>query len=442
FARCGVVTAPAFRVLLNRRASPGERQQPVYLGVPCLLRRECRCRSVGSHLMELNELFAVLDRVAANVSKLERVWNQASTYFPPSSSRNAATYKVEYDDLQRAWADLLTGLPPISGWTLTLGLLDIDELDDKWGDASWESERKELIEQFRQPGRELAKYRYNLNTARRRAAHDRLEQLSSLIDTALLRLLRDVPRESSERLTGSDIDALTSAFSEIALLLGDTEQLHKARWTDLLRHIRFGEGHDWHDIAEFDWPAVRGVVAAAALSDLDPLPVPSIDLGQAAVGELTGHATLALPWDRLAPDGFERLLYDLFSSFPEYENVTWLTNTRATDRGRDLSCDRVTEESTGNVRRDRVIVQAKHWLTKPVDDKEVGGLVTQMKHWDSPPVKVLIVATSGNFSTSAVEWVDKHNAGGDRPEIQLWNQARLEALLAQRPHLSAAHGLR
>lgn len=41
-------------------------------------------------------------------------------------------------------------------------------------------------------------------------------------------------------------------------------------------------------------------------------PVPD----QAAAGNLTETATIALPWDRLDDAGFERLLYDLLRSFP------------------------------------------------------------------------------------------------------------------------------
>lgn len=90
------------------------------------------------------------------------------------------------------------------------------------------------------------------------------------------------------------------------------------------------------------------------------MPVPAIDLGAAASGELAGSATLALPWDNLDDDGFERLLFDLLRSYTEHENVQWLMQTRAPDRGRDLSIDRVLSDATGGVRRERVIVQAKH----------------------------------------------------------------------------------
>lgn len=88
------------------------------------------------------------------------------------------------------------------------------------------------------------------------------------------------------------------------------------RWSDLHRHLSFGEGHDWHDIRELDWDSVRPDVEAAGRADADPLPVPGIDLGVAAAGQLTGTATGALPWDRLSDGGFERLLYDLLRDLP------------------------------------------------------------------------------------------------------------------------------
>jgi hypothetical protein len=46
--------------------------------------------------------------------------------------------------------------------------------------------------------------------------------------------------------------------------------------------------------------------------------VPDIDVGQAAAGHLTSSATVALPWNRLDDEGFERLLYDLLRDVPEY----------------------------------------------------------------------------------------------------------------------------
>jgi hypothetical protein len=217
----------------------------------------------------------------------------------------------------------------------------------------------EAYEVGEQPSKDLAEYRYRLNRARRRAARQRLNELTSAVDVLLPVLLAGVAPDSSAKLEGPEATKVRAAVDEIERLLGDTAK-RQGRWSDLRRHLRFSEGHDWHDIAELDWPSVRSDIEAGALADSDPLPVPAVDLGQAATGNLTGTATIALPWDRLDDGGFERLLYDLLRSFPEHENVQWLMQTRAPDRGRDLSLDRVLRDGTGGVRNERVIVQAKH----------------------------------------------------------------------------------
>lgn len=152
--------------------------------------------------------------------------------------------------------------------------------------------------------------------------------------------------------------------------------------------------------------------------------------------------TSSLPWTRLDDDSFERLLYDLLRSIAEHDNVQWLMQTRAPDRGRDLSLDRVIRDSTGSVRTERVIVQAKHWLSKSVRPSDIGDLVHSVKLWEPPVVRGLIIATSGRFTADAVSWAEKHNDSGNPPLIELWPESRLETLLAYRPHLAAEHGLR
>ena len=389
--------------------------------------------------MDLDELLSAMDRAAANLAKLEDVWSRASTFIPTAPQRGS---DPEYDDLQRAWQDLLPGLPQIDGWTITDPLPDIDALGQSFIDYLEVSEPPfALFEAGEQPGKDLAEYKYRLNRARRRAARERLQQLTSAVDGALSRLLDGVPRDSRERLDGPDIPAVASAVQEMERLVGDTVQ-RKGRWSELHRHLHFGQGHDWHDIHELDWPSVRSDVEAAGLSDTDPLPIPDIDLGQAAGSHPTGVATTALPWDRLDDDGFERLLYDLLREFPDHQNVQWLMQTRAPDRGRDLSMDRILHESTGAVRTERVILQAKHWQSKSVGPADIANTVAAIKLWEPPVIRGLIIATSGRFSADAVAWTEKHNNSGVAPLIDLWPDSKLETLMAQKPHLAAAHGLR
>ena len=389
--------------------------------------------------MELDDLLNAMDRTAANLAKLEEVWARAESFIPSGPARGS---DPEYDDLRRAWADLLPGLPTIDGWTITEQLPDIDELGQMFIDYFEISVMPNAAHDLgERAGKDLAEYRYRLNRARRRAARERLQQLTAAVDMALARLLSEVPRDSRQRLSGPDVDLLVGAVGEIERLVGDTAQ-RRGRWSELHRHIHFGQGHDWHDVREFDWPTVRSDVEAAALAETDPLPVPDIDLGQAAAGHLTGVATIAVPWANLDDDGFERLLYDLLRDFPEHQNVQWLMQTRAPDRGRDLSLDRVLRDSTGGVRTERVIVQAKHWLTKSVGPTEVASTIATISLWQPPVVHGLVIATSGRFTADAVAWAEQHNNAGTAPLIELWPESKLETLLAQKPALAAAHGLR
>lgn len=151
---------------------------------------------------------------------------------------------------------------------------------------------------------------------------------------------------------------------------------------------------------------------------------------------------MPLRWASMDADGFERLLFDLLRSSPEYRNVQWLMHTQAADRGRDLSMDRVLHDSAGGTHSERVIVQAKHWQKKSVNLPTVAATVAAVKLWERPVIRILIIATSGHFSADAVQWAEQHNDSGAAPFIELWPASKLEALLAAKPGLAAAHGLR
>lgn len=170
--------------------------------------------------------------------------------------------------------------------------------------------------------------------------------------------------------------------------------------------------------------------------------MPAVDLGEVAARHPSGAVTTALDWADLTDDGFERLLHDLLRSFPEHQNVQWLTRTRAADRGRDLSLERVLRNATGSVRTERLIVQAKHWLTHSVGPDEIAATVARVRLWEPPLIRALIVATSGRFTTDAIEWAERHDESDTAVLIELWPESRLETLLAQQPYIAAAHGLR
>jgi hypothetical protein len=144
----------------------------------------------------------------------------------------------------------------------------------------------------------------------------------------------------------------------------------------------------------------------------------------------------------LTAEDFERLIFNLISNTPGYENPQWLQHTNAPDRGRDLSVVRTVVDALSGIRRSRVIIQCKHWLTASVSAADVGLCRTQMELWQPPRVDELIIATSGRFTVDAVALIEQHNLADRALTITMWPESHLEALLAQRPHLVAEFGLR
>lgn len=147
-------------------------------------------------------------------------------------------------------------------------------------------------------------------------------------------------------------------------------------------------------------------------------------------------------WSQLDDGGFERLIFNLLNDGSGYENARWLMKTRAPDRGRDLSVDRVLTDSLSETRRERVIVQCKHWLSRSVKAEECADSLTKMALWEPPRVDVLVIATSGRFTADAVRWVELHNDKGIRPTVEIWPESHLETLLSARAALVGEFGLR
>ncbi len=144
----------------------------------------------------------------------------------------------------------------------------------------------------------------------------------------------------------------------------------------------------------------------------------------------------------LSAEDFERLVFNLISNTPGYENAQWLQHTSAPDRGRDLSVVRTTVDPLSGTLRSRVIIQCKHWLTTSVRAADVAVSRAQMELWQPPRVDELIVATSGRFTVDAVALIEQHNLSDRALAITMWPESHLEALLAQRPYLVAEFRLR
>lgn len=182
---------------------------------------------------------------------------------------------------------------------------------------------------------------------------------------------------------------------------------------------------------------VFGVLAPHKPADIAQARAAAVQIADAYVAAPAGLAVVALKWDTINEDQFERLIFNFVSNAPGYSNAQWLTNTNAPDRGRDISATKTFEDSLGGTWVLRVIIQCKHWRSKSIGLDEVSTLVRQMDLWEPPKVDELVIATTGRFTSDAVTWIEKHNYGGEKPRIAMWPDSHLEMLLATRRQLVA-----
>ncbi|MCU1296857.1 MAG: hypothetical protein JWO91_1135 [Acidobacteriaceae bacterium] len=174
----------------------------------------------------------------------------------------------------------------------------------------------------------------------------------------------------------------------------------------------------------------------------EPLPIQVEDLGTLAATQPTGPIATRLKWESLQAEEFERLIFALISTTSGYENPSWLTRTNAPDRGRDLAVTCVTRDQLGGVIRSRVIIQCKHWLANSISLPDVTTIMAEMRLWEPPKVDVLIIATSGRFTTDALDYIEKHNLSDHALRVEMWPESHLERLLAERPGVIAEFRLR
>jgi hypothetical protein len=393
--------------------------------------------------MDLNEALAQFDKIEANFHRLEKVWEEMDSLIYTEGPNVGVRDERRYETLRRAFEVIAKSLPTIGEYQFDGYPADADDVAHlQWrardfGEPSGYEHADAVIYA---PNDGIDGYRFKFDSARRDLVRERLRQLIAEIDELIARLLEWVP-DDNEPVLDPDWSRLTEAFSEVERLAG-SHMPRTGRWDDLKRHIEFGQGHDVHDIANRDWPTIKPGLEAGMYSELEPLPVEVSDLAVLVRSKPKGRVSTKLEWDALNDEDFERLLFNIVSDAEGYENAKLLTRTNAPDRGRDISVDRGLPDSLGGVTRQRIIIQAKHWLTKSIPHVEVMQAVSSVKLWEPPLVNVLIIATSGRFTTDAVAWIEQHNHAGERPIIEMWPDSQLETLLAQRPHLIAEFGLR
>ncbi len=403
--------------------------------------------------MGLDDALRQFDRVETNLRRLEAVNEKLLSLIPEGINfAGSSPEGLEYSNLSRSFVELAEALPPIDGFTVGARPVPLDDIAQSRLDSAEISEPQILIDLGQEvgaPADSIAEYRHRFERTRKPLVLERVEALVAQVDGVLSDLTARYPDTQDPEVEGRALAAsvapdaewvvLTECIAEIQRLLGKSTA-GIGRWVDLNRHLAFGQIVDLRDIAMHDWPSVRGGIEAALYTEEEPLPVDMSDLTSVVEARPTGSVTTALDWTQLDEASCERLIFNLLSDAPGYENPQWLTNTRAPDRGRDLSVDRVIADSLSGSTRQRVLVQCKHWTTQSVGPTDVAGEVAKAELW-TPSFDVVIIATSGRFTTDAVAWVETHNQT-HKMSVEMWAESHLEMLLATRAYLVEEFGLR
>ncbi|MBU2603406.1 MAG: restriction endonuclease [Actinobacteria bacterium] len=324
--------------------------------------------------------------------------------------------------------------------------MELNEIAQRRLDANEIGEIDFLVavsEDLEEPSRLLREYRHRFDKKRRQLVRDAILEAIDEVDADLRRLGDDLdgPAGVDERVESPVLAGLNEHVAQIRTLLGTSSPV-PPRWGDLLRHLHFGLYCDVRDVMDTDWPAVKAGLRSSLYGETEPVPVQVTDLSELVNAKPGGPVASRLNWVALSEEDFERLVFALISSESGYENPQWLTKTSAADRGRDLSVDRVHTDPLAGTTRQRVIVQCKHWLAKSISPAEVALLKEQMRLNEPPKVDVCVIATSGRFTSDAIQLIETHNVSDTGLRMEMWPESHLELLLAGRPWLIAQFRLR
>lgn len=397
-------------------------------------------------MTDINESLKSFDATEANLGKLERIWRDVFDLIPAG----VCFYDSfpEYDEKCRQFRELLKAMPAIDGYKLKDELMTLNEIAQARLDAQEIGEidmHVGIEETVTAPEKSLAEYRFRFNRVRKELIRSMVRSLITEGDALIPKLKQLIPARNdidwNKEIESEGLHELESIVNRLDVLFGSAIP-KPPQWRDLRRHLHFSQLCDVRDVVQEDWNAVTSALDSLLYDETEPIPVGTADLSVLARQDQSGIVVSELNWNQLSAEAFERLVYNLISYAAEYSNPAWLTETKAPDRGRDLSALRISHDSLSESRSERVIIQCKHRSRVNVSLPDVTALKDQMSLWEPPPVNVLIIATSAKFTTNAIDYIEKHNFRGKRPRIEMWSVSHLEKLLHERPYLIAEYALR
>jgi len=398
----------------------------------------------------LDKALREFEGAQANLVKLERIWNELREMMPNGIAFGPPNEL--YEDKLRSYEQILSFLPRISEFKPKTIPWELDDIAQERINAKevGDFEAQVSVEKWiDQPRVELREYRFRLQNLRKQLVRNSTSNVIERVDGVLNSLADRHQIDDSDDFAevslsiSDDLDweRLKDLVGEFNSLLGDSVR-RPSRWGDLLRHLKFGKLCDLIDILKTDWPMVKESVWSSLSEEDDPISTEVSDLSELVSRKPNGPIATKLHLENLSDDDFERLIFMLISSEIGYENPEWLMNTHAADKGRDLSVTRVSKDSLSGFERKRVIIQCKHYLKTSISVGDISTLKEQVKLWEPPRIDVLVIATSGRFTSDAVSRIEQHNRSDSALKIEMWPESHIENLLASRPAIVGEFRLR
>lgn len=394
--------------------------------------------------MELNDAIEEFNKVAANLALLKKKWHEIEELLSyPADGNWDQNGKEHYEIKCLEFSDLLEEIPKIRDLEIQNVLLDYNEVSQWARDVNELGEADVFISfhsEIYSQGLEISRYEHSFKQERRKLIRNQVFNCISTIDKILNSLEVDIEEKNWNNYMDLELIAsLTDKVHQIDNLLGDSVQ-RPSRWSDIERHLSWGQIQDLNDILLLDWPSIKPELQSS-FQDCDPFHIDTKDIGDLVdKSHKVGKIGTSLNWASISYEDFERLCADLLESSPNWENVEWLTRTNASDRGRDITAFWVSQDSTRGTIRERTLIQCKHRPNKSVSPKDIETFQNlSLIHGN---VDLYLIITSGKFSDQATQIAEKQNEGNSKPKVELWEHWKLEQLLASHPSLIKLYGLR
>lgn len=398
----------------------------------------------GGYFLRLENAIEELNKVAANVELLKKKWGAIKILMEyPAAGNWELESKQQYEYASLEFNELLEGIPKIEETEIYYLIPSYDYVSQGGRDAN-ELQEADFFTSFYSEIYEqelnISNYEYVLKRERRKLILNQVENSLNDVDN-ILDSLKFILRERNleDELKPAEIDPIRHKILQIDNLMGDSIE-RPPKWSDLERHLGFGQVVDLNDIILNDWPSIKPALKSAFRGN-EPFKINTEDIGNLVESaDKSGEIGTGLNWEAITYEQFERLCANLLESLPEWENVDWITPTNASDRGKDISAFWVVNDVSRGTIRERAIIQCKHrpgTSVSPGDIKTIQNLT--LTHGK---VDLYIIITSGKFTDQVTQIVDSWNERNLKPKVELWGDWRLEQLLAKHPNIIKTYELR